>query len=225
MIIVDAYDYILGRKFLGVAKREPFRGSKDTLKLGKELLNKHTTSKSNLNVLEVASAFYKAEPDFAHDVPPNQREEVFYALKLNFVSPIVPAKILFLIEKTFSLYGTLNLIPKVFPKSDLDDLFAEGYLQSGYTLRDVLCTLYDEKYMPLSIGNLAVPNKENWDIYIKETDMVAIVPSQIKERLTQDDILKLSIKNKRIMLGDKELRFIGDYYGAVNSCYDLSGIV
>jgi hypothetical protein len=225
MKIIEAADYILGKKFIGTIKSEPYRGDKELLEIGKKLLNKHATAATNLKILETPQSFFRMEPDMEQDVKAHLREELFYSLKLDMVSPVIPAKSLFLIYKMYQLYGTLNLITKVFPKNDLEDLFSEGYIADGHSVRDVICTLIDNKYTPLSVGQLVVPNKDNWDVYIGETDMVAILPTKIKELLTHDDILRLTVKDKNIMLGTKPIRFLGSYYGGVNSTYDLSGIV
>lgn len=225
MRIVEAADYILGRRFLSEEVVEPFRGSLELLQLGRNLLQKHQTASLNLDQLESYKVFYKMEPDLEKEVAKEAQEELFYALKLNYLSPLIPAKSLYLFTKIYNLYGSLNLIPKALPRADLSLLFTKGYVAEGYTVRDVLCTLFDEQYKPLSEGELCVPNKKNWDIYIEETDMVAIVPTEIRNRLTNDDIKRLKVEGKEIKLGGTPIRFLGTQVGAVNSTYDLSGLV
>jgi hypothetical protein len=224
MQIIEAADYILGRKFME-GKKEPFRGDVDTLALGKKMLARHHSAARNLQLLDVHSAFYKMEPDMAHEIPKEMREEVFYSLKLDYLSPILPAKAIFLITKCYDRYGSLNLIPKVVPESNLAEMFTEGYVAEGYSLRDAICSLFDELYKPLNVGDLAVPNRDNWDVYIEDTDMVAIVPQPIKDKLSNDDIKRLKVVGKDIVLGDTPIRYLSNYIGAVNSTYDLSTIV
>lgn len=225
MKITEAADYILGRKFME-GKRKQFRGTSEVLELGRKLVDIYPTMSKNLNLLESDTIFYKMEPDVFEKVPKEMREELFYSMKLNQLSSIVPAKTLYFLDKCYKLYGSMNLLPRVIPASYLKQMFTEGHLAEGYNLRDVICSLYDEKYKPISDGDLVVPNRDNWDIYIEETDMVAIIPTEIKEKLTYDDIKRLQIKNKQIVLGELPIRFLSDkHIGATNSIYDLSTIV
>lgn len=225
MTITEAADYILGRKFVNVLGREPFRADKQFLEDAKKELLKHPTAYKNLSLIDSSKVFFAREVDLAEKVPNTQKEEFFYGVKLGYVSPAIPAKALFYMDRCLEEYGTLNVLPKFVLSGDLKKMFSDGYCAEGYCLRDVICSLFQPNYKPIDDGQMSAPNGEHWDIYIQETDTVAIIPKKIKDKLQPEDIRRLKVEGRHITLSGKPIYELGGYIGAVNSTYDLRDII
>jgi hypothetical protein len=225
MTIIEAADYILGRKFLGALDKEPYRADKKFLEDAKVLMQKHPTAYKNLSILDSSKLFFAREVDLAHEVPANQREEFFYGMKVGFISSVIPAKALFYMQKCQEEYSTLNVLPKFVLSGDLTKMFSEGYCADGYNIRDVICSIFQQDYMPLEDCRLVTKNNDYWDVYIQETDMVATVPTRIKEKLQPEDIRRLHVDGTTIKLSENPIYMLGGYIGAVNSTYDLRNII
>lgn len=248
MRIIDYSKLIEGKQFTGKCKKVPFRGNEETLELAYKMLYWSPNVITNLNRTQNANAFYSVEPDLEYEIPVEQKEEVYYSIKLGYICRECPAKILYYIDNVYRLYKSFNLVVKVLPKSMLSELFKEGYIEEGYSLKDIINTIWSSKWRvntddvqllgkdtahkctwyPVSSEKLYSPNSNNcWDIYIESTDMIAIVPEKLKQILTcnTDTIENLTVSNNSIMLLDIPIKTLGGYIGATNSTYDLSSLV
>lgn len=222
MLIIDYAKYVMGEKSPWTLGKEPYRATEEDLKEASELLEKHVTAADNLKVMHSPKLFFSREVDFSNDLPKHKREELFYALKLGYASTVAPAKLIWYIETAVKEYGSPNFLFKIALEKDMQDFLSEGYLSDGYTVRDVICSVAKlPNYTPLSEGKLAVQIGDHWDLYIHDTDAIAMVPADLKELLSHDDISKLKVKSQKIYIGDKPVCQLGRYIGAVNSCYDL----
>lgn len=226
MRVIDYAPYVMGAKSPWEITKKVCRADKDLLKMGAELLEVHPTAMQNLKVLKSPRIFYAQEPDMANDIGGFSKEELFYALKLGFASDVAPAKLLYFIKTAYEEYGSPNFIFKICLERDLQDFLSAGYLASGYNLRDVICSVTKiNNYTPLSEGKLAVPVEDHWDVYITSEDAIAMMPEELKNMLSHADIEKLKVSGGRIYLGQKPITQLGRYVGAVNSCYDLRGLL
>lgn len=222
MRVIDYADYVMGLKSPWELIKEPYRADREGLKMAVEMLDKHPTAKSNLDTMKMPKLFYIREPDMANDIPKHMREELFYALKLGYASTVAPAKLLYYIKISYEEYGSPNYLFKITLEKDLQEFMSKGYLADGYTLRDVICSITKlPSYSPLSEGKLAVQMGEHWDVYIHDNDSIAMLPGDLRQLLSHDDIRNLSVKGNRIYIGEKPISQLGKYIGAVNSCYDL----
>lgn len=224
MKITDAHDYILGKKFISEMK-EPYRAEEGLLEKTSHIFNISPTAEQNLKLLESAQKFYELEPDIAKRIPVKKREECFYGMKLEYCSPVIPARAMYFLLKCKNDFGTVNYFPKVFPKPLLKVLFSKGYIAEGYTLNDVLCTIISPNYKPLSLTFPAVSIGEYSEVYIRSTDGIALVPNDIRDKLNYDDIENLEVRDNSIYCGNIPIKFIGSYYGSINSTYDLRGLI
>lgn len=219
-VILDSYDFIIGKKYLGKVA-EPYRAEPDLLLKASTIFNISPTAQRNLEILDSAKEFYKAEPDIAKRIQVKKREECFYGMKLEYVSPVIPARALYFLLKCYKDYNTVNYFPKVLSKPLVKLMFSEGYIAEGYTLKDVICTITTPNYQPLSAAFPAVNMGDYSEIYIKETDAIALVPNDIRDKLNYTDIENLTVKGKDICCGNTPIRLIGSHYGATHSTYDL----
>lgn len=220
MTIVDMAPYIMGRMFTREMKA-PYRCD---MNLYKETCNRvmnSSTASFNLRLCEVSKQFYDMEPDIAHFVPKEARDEIFFAMKNGFASPVVPARGIYLIMKAYDLYKIPNLIFKLIPKAELNCMFQQNYVGSGYTLRDVVCSLCSPTYVPLAEGRYKVPFGKFFEVYIPNTDMVAVLPSDIANALEYTDIRNIECDKQGLKLGDKYIAFMCNHIGAGDSNYDL----
>ena len=63
------------------------------------------------------------------------------------------------------------------------------------------------------------------ELYVEETDMVAILPNALAVGLNEDSIQYLHVTPDGLVIKDILLRTRGSYTGAVNSIYDLRKLV
>lgn len=226
MLIIDYEPYIRGKRVLDAPKVSPYRGTKEDLQFGLDLLNVSQTATYNLKIIENAKLFWNNEPDLKEQVAACKREEIFYALKNNMITPVIPAKALFYIHKVYEKYPSLNLLPKALPASLLNSLITPGYIQEEYSLFDVIASIVNPNYIPID-STRCVKNGDYFDIYIEDTDMIAIIPKDIKEKLREDDISRIKVKEgKGLMLGDLPLiNLSGAPLKITDSVYDLRRII
>lgn len=219
MTIVDMAPYIMGKTFTREMK-QPYRCD---MTLYQDICDKvmcSITAIDNLRLYEVPKQFYESEPDIANFVPKEARAEIFFSMKNGFASPVMPARGLYLIRRAYSLYKIPNLIFKLIPKSELNCMFQENYVGSGYTLYDVVCSICNTAYVPLAEGRYKVKYGNYYEVYIPKTDMVAVLPVDIAEVLEYSDICNIECDKQGLKLGDKYLAFMCNHIGAGDSNYD-----
>lgn len=215
----------LGR-YIGELNKELYRAQPEDLEEFVNLLEVHPMAKKNIAVTKMPRLFYTREPDLANDIPARKREELFYAYKLGFASPAVPAKLLYLAKYAYEEFGSPNMLFKVAFEKDLKTFFSKGYLNEEYTVRDVICSITNlQDYMALEEGRNAVKIGNHWDIYIKSEDAIAMIPEELKNILSYSDIENIELKNNKLCIGDKPICQLGRYVGAVNSVYDLRDLL
>lgn len=220
-MIIDYYNYVMGDKAIGAEPVSPVRCNSDVLSDFIKEVNKCYTAAQNMQATDSAKRFFAIEPDIAHFTPKEYRQEVFYAYKCGSYSPVIPSKYLFMLSKCKSKYLSMNMFTKVIPKKDLQTLFTSGCIADGYSLYDVIKSLYDKEFHPLGETKLSNKRSDYTELYIREKDMVALVPNKIGEALSDADINRLQVVGKDICLGDVPIKTLGGYYGVCNSTYDL----
>lgn len=220
MTIEKLSDYIKGYDYTRKASA-PYRAEADLFNKVYNMVEHSSTAKSNLRATRRPSVFYKHEPDIAHYVPKPAQEEMYFALKNGFISREVPAKAIHKILLAYEKYKMPNLIFKCISDAELKVMFQENYLAEGVTYTDVICSFVDEKYTPLSSSTKKVDYEDYSEVYIMCEDMVAAVPRDISDSLSNSDISELKVDNYGIHLNGVYLRGLGGFYGASRSTYDL----
>lgn len=223
MRIVDKADYINGKQFVGSIERTPMKP--DMYQDFIDTLSKYESVENIFAVLENYTDFFKAAIDFANWFPKEHWKELFYAAKNGFYSADVPADCIYLICKAYANVDIPNLVFKQIPAHWFSSWIREGYLTGGYTLRDIVCTYCAKSYRPLDAVNIKIRYDNYTEIYIRSTDMVAVVPNKLGDLLSYDVIEQLECTPLGLHVGGKYIRTLGGFYGAVNSNYDLRRLV
>lgn len=225
MKLIDWEPYVLGEKFMGDAKERPVVSLDLLGQVGADIAGDQI-AKQAFDMCEKYTDFYEIMPDAKAWIPMPQRQEVFYALKCGKYNPDIPSVALYLVQKAWKeCYNIPNLILKVLPQSYLKQFCARGFFGNGYCLRDLICNVCTDQYTPLAAHRLKVKHTSYTEIYVESTDMVAAVPNNVADTLTDSAIQNLTVSPAGIAYGDSLLRTMGGSYGITNSIYDLRELV
>jgi hypothetical protein len=220
MTILDMEPYILGNKHIE-DETSPVRATSDDFQTWVDAVNVREGAKELMSVIETPKQFFELEPDIAHIVKRNYREEMFFSVKNGFFSTCVPAKCIYMINKLYSKYKLCSLIPKMLPRY----VFGKNYIAGGFTLHDTIATLCDKRYYPLAQHRLSLNFGDYREVYIESTDMVAAIPSVIASGFSEDEIRAIEADEYGLKIHDVYIGFMGGYNGACNSIYDLRKLV
>lgn len=226
MTIIEYAPYFLGEKFIGTAPKDLYRATETTLQDAHAFFSQSITGLNNVKATEDFKQFCESEPDLANKgISKSQMEEYYYGLKFGKVTPVVPAKTLYLAGKVLKALGSLNYMCRVLPKSLLNPMFSKGHVAAGSNLLTVLNAIIDPKFKPLSDVNMKVQHGDFYDVFLEDQNNVIMVPSDIGELLSDSDISSLRFNGVDVVVGDTPLRFLSNHIGAVASVYDYRGLI
>lgn len=226
MKIAEAYPYIIGRKFTKKLEKKPLRCTQEIVDRFIELCSTSNTAALNLKVLDTASSFFKYEKGIANMMKKEEREEAFYAYKAEKFSPVIPSKYLYLFDKMKKSEKSFNLLAVSLSKHDLDNLFAEGMLEEGYSVKDVICSLYNRNFVPVSDSVRLVNMKTHYELLISNKEAIAMLPTELGECISDEDAERIELKGNYLTLGNIQLRFLSPkFLGAIKDVYDYRSII
>lgn len=226
MKIAEAYPYIIGKKFTKKLEKQPLRCTQEIVDKFVELCGTSTTAALNLKVLDKASSFIKYEQGISKMMARDEIEEAFYAYKAEKFSPVIPSKYLYLFDKIKKTRDSFNLLPISLTKSDLDTLFAEGTLEEGYSVKDVICAFYNRNYTPISDSVRKVNMKTHYELLISNKEAIALLPLELGDCISDEDAEKVELKGNYLTLGNIQLRFLSPkYLGVIKNIYDYRSIM
>lgn len=215
----------MGRKFLGKTTRT-IPVSKSVLEDFLTLLEGDSIAKALFDAYDVAADFYRSMPDFKYHIPKEVREDAFYAAKNGMIYNQIPAFCVYILRKCYDqCFGIPNLLLKIIPVSILKKFFAENYFGGGVSLYDAICNICTEEYSPLSMHHVKNKLKDFTEIYVESTDMVAAVPHDIGDALTDASISCIKTSPNGLESGGMLLRTMCGRVGAINSVYDLRKVL
>lgn len=217
--------FILGKEFT--------KDSSNVSRLQENLLERFITELKGdqiayalFNGCDDAKTFFDATVDFKHWIPRQYMKELFYAAKLKRYTLTVPCFAQFLLEKAWKqANGIPNLIIKLLPTQAVTEFCSKDYFLGGISLHDVICNVCTEDYTPLSETHLRNKLSTFTEIYVMETDMVAAVPHEVSDALSDEAIRSITLLPSGLAVGDRLLSTFGGHYGASHSNYDLRDIV
>lgn len=226
MLIAESYKYIQGKKFTGELTKEPVRCTPEMVNKFIEGVRQSVYGSINLKTISNPKEFYRCEPDIERLFETKEeREEVFYAMKCEKYSPVIPSKFLFLILKCKEQFKSINYLPKVLSAGDVNKLFSKGTIADGLTLEEVIKSLVDSQYQVLSPFKRVVQVHGYWEVLLEEDDAIIFIPDGLKSKLSERDYDNIKIGPKDLLLNNKPLRYFGGYFGACNSKLDLTGLI
>lgn len=225
MLLTAYAPFITGEQKLPPSSFKYTPINEDRLKAWQVELSKDPMCYSCFQATEDHINFLRNFSNLLNSATMEEATDMFYACKLGFMSPIIPSEYLYWLDKCYRKYTIANLIPKLMPERLLTNLFKEGFILGGFSLRDIIKSLFDAEYEPVSITNYKAPCTGGYELYIEATDMICAVPMDIGDMLTQKDIEALYVDKFGVKLKDIYLRTSLDYYGGVNSTYDLRRLI
>lgn len=191
-----------------------------------EELNSDTVANTLFKSCDDPRGFFNAMVDFKSWIPKTAMKELFYAAKLKKYSLSVPCFAQFLLERAWSLAdGIPNMIIKLLPTAALTELCSKDYFLGGMSLHDVICNVCTEDYTPLCEHHLRNKLQSFTEIYVMDTDMVAAVPHEISDALSDEAIRSIKLTAGGLAVGDRLLSTFGGHFGATHSNYDLRDVV
>lgn len=225
MSIIDMAPYIRGERYLGEMELTKFPDF-ELYKTFSKAVATTQLGDVNFDAMENYKDFFNCEVEIKKLIPTRQfQQEVFYALKNGIIVQGVPSYCIYMVKKALDMYHSPNLVVKQLPLDLLKNCFTQGYFGDDYTLRDVICNLSGLPYEPLSMSKRKVAYQDFTELYVEETDMVAILPNALAVGLNEDSIQYLHVTPDGLVIKDILLRTRGSYTGAVNSIYDLRKLV
>lgn len=220
--LVSLEPYITGHKFYGECKKDTVRYNEEILKKFLTMLEEDPIAKEFFTAYEVSQDFYKTMVDFRKIIPKELQNEVFYAAKNGCMYKEIPAFCVYLLRKAWNeSYGIPNLIIKKLPTTALQKFLAKDYFLGGLSLKDAICNVCTDEYVPLSVYHPKNKLKDFTELYIASADMVAAVPHSIGDALTDDAIASIKVTPNGLSTNGVLLRTMCNYVGAINSTYDL----
>ena len=230
--LIDLYPYVMGKSHFAEVKVRA-RLDQDYLKLFVNMLSEDQVAQKYFEVLMVHEDFYNTLVDFNHFIPPEQQAEVFYAAKLGRGYREIPSFCAYILDLAWKqCNGIPNLIPKVLSGTHLRKFCGEGYLLGGLSLHDAICNVCTDQYMPFNSVNTknlikakTTDELDFYEIYIRESDMVAAVPKSIGDVLTDSTISKISVTPNGLFVGGQYIRTMANHLGVINSIYDLREVI
>lgn len=182
------------------------------------------TFSSVIQLIDSYEEFLSVEVDVAKSIPVSEREEMFYCLKNGGYSEDVPAKCIYIFKTLFAKYSSVSLALLALPKSMFTVFFQKNYLKDC-TMRDVIKSLIDPDYEPFTTANLRIKHKNYDEVYVVDQDMVALLPKDISDKLTDTDISRMYLAKTGLTVDGLLVRCMAGHFGAINSTYDLRAVV
>lgn len=222
MNIFEAYPYIIGRKYSDMEEQSPIRCTQEMVARFQEEAKKSCTAGINLKSLDSSVEFYRCENELKKVIPKEEQEEVFYATKLEKFSPIIPSKYLYLLKMVKEQLGSFNLLTRGLSAKSLNTLFAKGTIAEGYCLKDVICSVFQKDYTPISDSTRGVQVEDYWEVATSDGKNILLLPDKLRKLLSDNDLELLEVKHKTVLINGQPLRFISnEYYGVYNKIYDM----
>lgn len=224
MTLSDLQPYILGKEHFPVKKTEVVRCDQKVLEDFLTMLEADSIAKEFFDSYKNPKDFYLTMKDFFHFIPKEQQNEVFYAAKNGKLYYEVPSSCVYVLQRAYKeAHEIPNLVLKLIPTQLLELWLSEGYLFGDTTLHDVIATVCNANYYPLSVTHVKNKVSNFTELYVKSTDMVAAVPNDIADALSDDSVLSLEVTPDGLTVPgtDIPIRAMGAHLGSVNSTYDL----
>lgn len=221
--IPELAPFIRGEEFTGVYTGE--RINQDAISLFCEMLSQSMTARVTLENCDHYKDFYAIEVDFKHYISPKDRENCFYAAKNGNFCWQIPPFCQYMIKKAWDAYKIPNLVLKIIPAPVLNVFFQKDYLSGGVTIRDVICNVACDEYNEFTETRMRNNFGRYMELYIAETDMVAVVPKSIGQSLDDRTLLYVSPTEYGLAVNGVLLRTMCGYTGAINSTYDLRALI
>lgn len=223
MTIIDTVQYITGDKFTRECPA-PYRAQHDTIQRALIEASASGSFPQTIKLFNDAKSFMLTERDISLIIPKREQADVFYALKMGEYSFNVPSYCLYVLRSLYEEFGSVSLAIKALSKGQFKVFFQKNYLTDA-TMLDVIKSYIDPDYEPFTLSKLRIHHKDYDEIYIADKDMVALLPKDLSEALTDNDLPQIEVTKDGLAIKGLLLRFLGGHYGAINSIYDLRGLI
>lgn len=224
MTLLELNDIIAGRYKESVganAKRRDL--TEEEFEAFRALLNIDDSYGKMLQQTEIASEFYETCPIIETLTDKEIQEDVFYAAKLGYYFVGVPSKLVYILRKAIRQYESPNLAISALDTRVIAKYLKEGALAEGITIKQVIEKLLGTNFELLSDYNRKVQFRTYYEVYIPNTDRVALIPSEIAGYIeSYEDLKSLQFDSELgITIHGKPLRTLDGRLGVTVNDYDL----
>lgn len=188
----------------------------------KELVNIDGTIKAAFDSTDNATIFFKGYADIKELVG-TKAVDVFYAYKLGYFLEGVPMKLVYILTKAYREYSEVNMALNsciALVQKYANNVYVTP--NGSYTVKDIIDNIAATSTKLITEDCLKVEYNNYFEVYIKDTRMVALIPSYTATNLSQDDINNIKYdKEKGLVLHGLPLRISTNTLGATLHDYDL----
>lgn len=192
------------------------------LNLFNSLLSSDQGERDCLGITESYKEFYEAFEKFRIMIPDDVKEDVFYAAKMNIIYEGIPMRLVYLIHKAMLKYKNLNVAIRSIKENVLAKYLEPGVLPEGITVKDVIETYTGKEAKLITESCYKVDYDGYSEVYVANTDRVALLPSDIADSFRSlDDLRSIYFdEEKGLMFGDMPIRILGGRVGISFDEYD-----
>lgn len=223
MTILEMAAYVNGDAFTRECK-PPIRCTPEMYARVVKEAQASDTFQDVIKVVDTLQGFAMMEVDVVRSMPVSEREEMFYCLKNGGYCLDVPAKCIYVLKELHKQYSSVSLALKALPKNMFTVFFQKNYL-NGCSMRDVIKSMIDPDYEPFTSANLRIKHKDYDEVYVIDQDMVALLPKDISNKLTDTDVSRITLTKQGLTVDGLVIRIMAGHFGAVNSTYDLRAVI
>ena len=186
LTLIELAPYLTGKSTLPIEYDKAKITTKDFQAFW-DIITMYDTYNIILNQMDYYEDFFNVCYDLKELFDPALHQELFYAAKVGYMYEGVPTYLVYMIKKCLEEYPFGNLIVKMFPIPLLNSYCKEGAINNT-SIHDIIATELGVDYRVLDENNLISRYDKFSEVYIKNEDMVAIVPNDIVSVLTDDYI-------------------------------------
>lgn len=191
----------------------------DMLRISKTVLDEYSVG-------DDANAFLKKYPAFARVLGSDKAVECFYAYRLGFSFNGVPNKLVYILDTVNKMSDGTKPNVAIWRGSNYVSRYADKTFVTPdgeeYTVKDVIDNVFGQNVKLLNDFDNKASIENGFEIYVKECDRIALLPTDIGEQLSNEDIQKITYSTKSgLMLGDIPLRTFNGRLGVTFDDFDL----
>lgn len=210
-----------------VATKEPVLITEEDVILFLSTFSVDDYVKSVFEATENYIQFYECLPWLKKCFDPSKAKEVFYAAKCGILYDGVPPTVIFLLKKALAEYEYkyANLAISLLNRNMLIPYLKEGILPTGTSYRDVVSNIVGRSVKLITASNLCVDVNGVSELYVPNTDQIALVPTDMLEGVSDLDDLRTVefVPELGITIKGIPIRTLGGRMGLTRNDFDLRG--
>lgn len=157
-----------------------------------------------------------------------QKEDLFYAVKLGYFYSGVPCKLVYLITKAIAATETPNQALCLLKDSKhVAKYLVDGAINNGITIKQVVANVLGSEFKTITNSRRKVKFNNFYEIYVENVDSIVLVPEDIAGQINSiGDLRAVSfVPNVGVCVHDIPLRTFGNRYGITVNEFDLREVI